>query len=530
MSTKVVKLANKVICGKCRLEIKSKTHIDCKKCRNILHLKCADITLKHFNGMTKALKNKWKCYRCSKNTLKTLDNSTRSQLLTNDPTTHHHSFSEDLSYDVTEVENSTAGFDLSRNSLPELSTMEDSEITELKQEIEKLSYQLESAHEEVAKLNIENFELKKTLAEHEKQIKVYKRLLCEVPTSNHSTPINIKNKKSINEISTGTPTCIETENASLNSNITNKNVLEHTSKKAVSISDELMTNKSAITVSRKPDDEKPVEEYLKKESLPNAKPAKNNIKKDPQKREINKQKIVILSDSSISIGLGEKMTSYINSLGQHNFNTFCYTKQNASTDSILESCITLASEMTSKDYLILLTGHNDSNCNVIVNNVYSALRALNKTNVLVLNVLRNKFLNEYKLNHSVKSIVLSCKNAKYIHLQPNNFNHEFCKTLYFEINCKEYERLYLTSIIEARNNYNKKHQHKTQARKGTIPFYFKPINKKNNETPAAKKGTIPYYFSKIKNNPLNKQSKNISRGANSTKPNFQRDSESFIKI
>ncbi|CAG5055804.1 unnamed protein product [Parnassius apollo] len=65
----------------------------------------------------------------------------------------------------------------SPRSLPDTTLLENSQIIDLKNEIDQLTLQLTSAHNEIMELNLENTNLRKTLEQYQKKESVYKKLL-----------------------------------------------------------------------------------------------------------------------------------------------------------------------------------------------------------------------------------------------------------------------------------------------------------------------------------------------------------------
>lgn len=91
---------------------------------------------------------------------------------------------------IDEIQSSTLK-DTSSVSLPDISSIENSQFLDLKQENTELILQLSSANEEIAKLYSENKELRKTLAESEQIIATYKKICSDAVTiqSKILTPI-----------------------------------------------------------------------------------------------------------------------------------------------------------------------------------------------------------------------------------------------------------------------------------------------------------------------------------------------------
>ncbi|CAG4932260.1 unnamed protein product [Parnassius apollo] len=65
----------------------------------------------------------------------------------------------------------------SPRSLPDTTLLENSQIIDLKNEIDQLTLQLTSAHNKIMELNLENTNLRKTLEQYQKKESIYKKLL-----------------------------------------------------------------------------------------------------------------------------------------------------------------------------------------------------------------------------------------------------------------------------------------------------------------------------------------------------------------
>ncbi|KAH9629228.1 hypothetical protein HF086_008310 [Spodoptera exigua] len=158
-------------------------------------------------------------------------------------------------------------------------------------------------------------------------------------------------------------------------------------------------------------------------------------------------------------------------------------KSQASSEEILKSSCELTD--SSDNYIIVCVGENDTNPNKIVIELVSLLKNMQKTNVVVFNVLHNKYLNTNMINNSIQLICKNFKNCSFVKVDSYNSNKyyyfmELCRKINYVIDSKFYSRVFLTGRNKFVNN-NDKTEYKTVPRRGTIPYYFKPISRTTNQ-------------------------------------------------
>lgn len=188
-------------CTMCKNIIRTRLFLKCSDCDLMYCVVCTNVTEKRFYLMTSENKQKWRCNTCSKKIpmLKKKENFAKSSpntFLQNDHLMDK-SFSSDILLNSAiseEIINSTMRDDSLQRSLPNLSIMENSQVSELKAKIDSLTYDLDSAHGEIDKLNGENANLKKSLDALQKKITIYNKLLSETSSPKKLTP-NKKNKQ-----------------------------------------------------------------------------------------------------------------------------------------------------------------------------------------------------------------------------------------------------------------------------------------------------------------------------------------------
>lgn len=523
MSQIAAKLLNKPVCNKCCLTIKSKDYMSCATCKNSLHLKCANVTTKKCNAMTKFQKSHWKCNKCTKNDQQPAscsrssrssshglnDESSsstkleRNNIICRQPSnekSYHHSM-ENLSYESAQDSLELSLCNLSRNSLPELSTIENTQIMELRQEIADLSHQLESAHEEVTKLNIENSELKKIIEEDKKKIKIYKQLLQEGPPSTSSTPKTSKkpNLVTLSSVETLTgnnddgnltirsntevvpdlvnPTYIEKLRADTNnSNKCSNTNMDTKPEDNISIispntmTDVLKNNSPVPSVAFSPSKENPIDVHC----------GKNSMEK-PNK------KIYIIGSQQCKNLASTLKQSRLNS-PYEKYEVEAFIKPGATTDDILKSCTLY--NFTKEDKIIISVGENDTDPMEISAGLFSTLKSLPNPHIIIISVQYSNFLNEYKINQMLQLISKKFSNCTYLDVNTNIYPENalyICKKINLVIDQMYYDNQFLNFknnmfYIKAKNRETMQPNTKKQelsAKRGTIPFYFKKLEHKN---------------------------------------------------
>ncbi|CAH2261419.1 jg26748 [Pararge aegeria aegeria] len=314
------------ICSVCTHSIKNNEYLLCAGCANVLDIKCASVTLKRFNTMSSNNKMKWKCHKCRivknasqndkstaqgassnrKDDTKTENNVPKTtqciKLLNQSLENITCSSIEDLHYSTLK--------DVSTCSLPDMST-DNSQIYDLKENISTLSCQLESAHAEIEKLNIENSNLRKQIEENEKQIKVLKTILNDDVTSSNSTPTRAINKKKRNKLTLSIKTPISNP-LNLNGSICFSTPTTIVDKDNFSTPKEFIKETSAVTSAGLDLQEVSGNQTKKIDASIKTTIEKLEVKSRLQNKKpiVSSKKIIILSDTQLGVGLGARMTDY----------------------------------------------------------------------------------------------------------------------------------------------------------------------------------------------------------------------------
>lgn len=211
----------------------------------------------------------------------------------------------------------------------------------------------------------------------------------------------------------------------------------------------------------------------------------------------DRPQIFIAGGKQVS-GLASKLIqSRVDTKYERKYFVSSIVKPNASSAEILKSCRQL--QDSTENYLVLGIGEDDTNPNKLMYELVALLTSMQKTNIIILNVIRNKSLNECMLNSALKNICHNFDSCKYLNIYPGFHN----KKHYLLTVCREIN-LILDSIYYNKKNLNFSKKPKSQndstsknglgAIKGTIPFYFKSIKKSYVENKVTKPESPNTFF------------------------------------
>ncbi|KAH9645411.1 hypothetical protein HF086_000029 [Spodoptera exigua] len=216
------------------------------------------------------------------------------------------------------------------------------------------------------------------------------------------------------------------------------------------------------------------------------------------------QRCVGLAATTISSRLNAKYDKY---------RIIAETKPNAVTDEIVKSCKHL--QLKPGDKLVLSVGENDDNAKKVLSQLNDVLRKFNNNTIIVLSVAKNYYLDIAKLNKSIRNLCTKFQNCNFVKCKFNSL-YKICTSINYIVDYSDYNEKYLNpkAIRQLMSNKpsNKPNTSTSEAKKGTIPYYFNHIRNRNrirnlNEgqsntniqtTKNAHKGTIPFYFPVIK--------------------------------
>lgn len=525
-------------CSKCKNTLLKNEFIQCSICNMKYDLDCANVSEKRYRLMTKENKINWKCSECINKHSKAhiLNNPTHSLQTTDFSYIENVTFRRPLQRSLSELNlsnshnlsllSSTSIDSLQHNctiqSLPAISNFNTSLLEDLKQQLESCKIELESAHEEVAKLMQENNQYIQTIEEQNKQISTLKKLSSEI-TSQYNSPMN-KNtsvstplSRKLLDINIRTPRIsplnkkltdmkIRTSRLSPLHNercvcrINTLNQFNNTTKTQQDTQNNQKTNTNenlaSVTVSKLSQTKKTTTTSGNtRTSLGTQTSSPLSTDVTPSTKKMNRN-IIIIGDELVR-GLGRQMKHISEDKYDNSYSITSIIKPYANCTQILSSCNDICNSTNKEDIVILGIGSHDKNPYKILSELSVSLAKLNKTNVFVLKVQSNSFLNEQLLNQKIKLVIKNYPNCKFIeslYYKRNvnyylNYSKDFIYSLGYNL-CTEIDNL----------NYKKQ----------TIDGRRSIININH-----IKKGTIPYYFAKIatnnsiKNRVINQSSSNL---------------------
>lgn len=162
---------------------------------------------------------------------------------------------------------------------------------------------------------------------------------------------------------------------------------------------------------------------------------------------------------------------------------FSFIKPDATSTEILKYCDQLKTEVSENDYVIICVGNHDTNPNLLFSNLCIALDKLRHTNVYLLPTIYNEFLNGRKIINLFKLVATMFRSSTYLDInfkESTSYIKYLCVKINSRIDFAQYKYQYLTfenikkriMVMES----SKKPENNKSPRKGTIPFYFKPVN------------------------------------------------------
>lgn len=327
-------------------------------------------------------------------------------------------------------------------------SLDDSNIsTDYKIQMEQLRSELDSAHAEIENLNVENRLLKET-------IEKYRRLQTYISTPKTSRKSIIRGKNMLFnskiEISSG--------NALMKTPV-NGNTIAKYQTTALPQRTQIDNTENICTGSD---------------------PGKVNIDTKISNGEVNK--VIILADE---YGRGIQRT--LQQLLGPSFDVFSMFKPGAKTKDVLNGMTKEIASLTSKDYVVVITGSNDNSPLEYSAMLYHWLQNTRDINVLMTMVPHNRYLNENKLNDKLRLICQNFENSQYIDVNYRFNTHTSLRELF----TTNVTGLILRHILrcEYRIKYRKYTCHNGKAKKqtdtgkvyktglGTIPYYFNKMEK-----------------------------------------------------
>lgn len=406
-------------CVVCQNTLKIKQALKCTICEQFYDNICANISDRRYILMNKCNKETWKCDRCiEKIPIKDTPQSSVHQKEAEknrerqDKTTkkniseNKRKSLENLSLRNEDILSSTVNDD-STTSLPNLTILENSQISHLKYEIDYLKTELKSAHNEIDKLNIENSIHKKTIEDLQKKFNIYNKLLSESPMKSTSSKKHLK-KPNVGHY------VLNNDNNIRKSKIENKKRVEKSSHLNLSKENCILTT-STESIAKKVHEK--TSYYLDKSII--------TEKFDTVLTEIKPRKVMIFADEQ-GRGLAIKIKSLLGKL----YNVQCICKPGANMEEVLKNIESYTKHFSKKDTVIILGGINDVNQYLLFSQLNHKLYFLTKTNTIICQTPFNKHLDEKKLNYEIKFLAKHFENSIYLDMDYERYlpsNRNFVK-------------------------------------------------------------------------------------------------------
>lgn len=534
------KIPEKVICFKCKKAVDTKKTALCSVCTNRYEPDCDGFPEQTYRLMDQESRKKWRCRTCIKskkapttNHVADVSNVTtrkRANLNLNSPTPGpSDSFQENKqpgtvkpavqgtsdildSHILSEYEPSDESFDtpnkLSHSVDGTISEISETlTVLEMKNTIEELTLRLNSAENELENTILENSNLHQQINKLTAETKMLKSLCYSPVTSENSPAVKHKRKRlSLLPQNPSSTPCTPLPNESkvdcnksieiicLQQKITDlQQNLKEAQQQIEALTKLIETMKSSNKISQK--------------SLVSKINAETPAYTEEQRHEPTSR--VFIFGSQQCVGLAAAMIHSRQSTRYEKYKVIANTKPNALSNQIIMSC--RYAKLNTNDKLVICVGENDYNLTHTLSQLQIILDTFYNNMIIVLNVLKNEYLDVNKLNNRIKNVCINYKKCKFLESQSNKIS-ELCTKINYLIDCNDYNENYLNprnlvkrilsnkSSLKVNTNLNK-------PKKGTIPFYFDRISLSQqksenliNPTVKAQKGTIPYYFPVIKKN------------------------------
>ncbi|CAK1589546.1 unnamed protein product [Parnassius mnemosyne] len=356
--------------------------------------------------MTNNHKNKWKCTNCLM-LFKSDTNQNENSCYVTERKKYNINITTENSFEgLSDEEYSSFVTDSKLNrSCPNIGMNLEEDTQEMKNKILHLELKLKAAENEIENLHSENTALSKRLAEYERKIKT----LTGICTSSSKNPTKPKNRRSLK----GTQLSFrEEERNSLNDESTVKLTETPSSKQKVSVrkNSEIRINSKQTRYSQ-----------LKNETM-------------TEEQYTYAHRLYIFGDEQ-----GRGITTQLSKLLGNKYKIYGEIKPGATTDKILEGIKLHCSTYSNMDYVLILTGKNDSDLTKMSSYLFYYLSQLKNTNIILCETEGNRQNNTEDINRIFKSYSAKLPNVNYIDLRysylglPHNNLRHLCQNILQEI-------------------------------------------------------------------------------------------------
>lgn len=514
-------------CARCKKIIPNREFLSCSQCKLCFDLDCENVSIARYLRMTLSHRTNWRCTPCiqkhapvnktSTNTNKTSEIFDRKQhvtsvegveISTENITTRRkiknprlgteqsivdakailtkscslESLDMDLSLNNTCSEVASRSYDLSTNA-------NSADLEEMKEINSELKLQLASTQAELENKILENIDLKKNLNTLEQQI-ITLKTICTTPISemkNSTTSSKKERRKQLKQL-LQTPTPIERKTKSPPS-LTNKIETDSLTPslnlpltKPIPLSETSLLDTS--------------QEAEQQRTHKNIETEEENVENKHESSNPTKTKKIYILGGQQCMGLRKKLEKSRSLSKYEDYELVSYIKPGADSEEIAKNHTWL--KVDKEDRVILSLGEHDRNPARLMIEFSTILKRLHKCQlVIVLGIKTNSHLNEVRLNSMLKNICTNFVNCTYIDIDKLDlftlWSGATCRKLNSIIDQFDYDSKYLTYNKLKPVSYTNKprtapEQQKSQssalaqAKKGTIPFYFKKISKRAHES------------------------------------------------
>lgn len=376
--------------------------------------------------------------------------------------------------------------ELKTKSLPDLSTSISSDQTsELKQKIDNLQIELNSAHAEIDRLSNENHTLQKQLIDQQNQIDILKKM-CYNSTNKQTTSVLRRRR------------CSQTADISIEIS-TPKSRFNLLQDKKLKISPKKIKDKFEHLHEKKKTPVENIKNYTKSKH--------NNL-------------ITIIGTQQCK-GLSKTLLRLRRNSTYEQYDVTSLIKPNAICTNILTNNMNLHKTNISNNKLVICVGENDTNPVKVLLELSSFLKKYSKTEVIVLSILNNPHLNVSKLNHQLHLICSHYENTTFLNI--NKYYSSYKPWLNFLnivsthinriIDTIDYENKYICNIINLQHNEknHKQYLNNKNNSKGKITYYYSKLTTKRSNIITNKQLTILDYYKPLKSNTNQNNNKNCFR-------------------
>lgn len=531
-------MASLVRCHKCKKDVNIKSTALCSACDNRYEFDCDGYPEPTYRLKDAEAKKKWRCKVCIRNkkysntdgasniTVRKKQNYIKTPSPIKQTSKTKKDLVDDTSKRLSSIQSSTKLFDShiltdcespdeSYTTPNKLSRSVDRTVTdlvsvsEMKDTIAQLTLQLESTENELGNILLENTELHKQIKKLCTENNTLKSLCHSSSLFGYPGTSSKKKKQALSQQHYVHSTPSSPSSSTLNVEVTDHVNILRLQQEILTLQQQLRTaEKEILTLTERITlliQSQNTCELSIEEPKRNTASFKTCTAKQVQNL-ISGKKIHIFGTQRC-VGLAAALShSRVNSQYE-NYQIVAQTKPNAPCSEVTSNCRNV--KLTTDDKVVICLGENDRSINIILSQLKNILDIFSCNTVIVLNVVKNVFLNVNKLNNSIKNVCSKYKKCHFVN-QISTELSDMCKSINFVIDCNDYNDKYLNPSEIRKRIASGKSSFKLsigihETKKGTIPYYFKKQSrietvkhpKSNNYTESnmkVRKGTIPYYF------------------------------------